>query len=241
MVIEMIDRNYCVYKHTSPYGKVYIGITCQEPIKRWKYGWGYKNNHHFDSAIQKYGWDNFTHEILHTNLTQDEASVKEQELIAKYQSNNPEFGYNISSGGHCGREGVPQSDEVKQKISEANKGRLTGEKNHLYGVRRYKEENPFYGKHHSEKTKEKLSNLHKGKKMSDNFKKKISEVMIGKNNPKAKITLQYDLNMNLIHIWDYAKLAADTLNIKKSGITSCCRGERKTYKGYIWKYKDDEC
>lgn len=237
----MEERSYYIYKHTSPYGKVYIGMTCQEPIKRWKYGWGYKNNHHFDSAIQKYGWDNFEHEILFTGLTQDEASIKERELIEKYKSNNPEFGYNISSGGYGGREGVPQSDEAKRKVSEANKGRFAGEKNYFYNIHRCQEENPFYGKHHSEETKAKLSNLRSGEKKSDDFKRKISKATTGENNPKAKTTLQYDLNMNLIRIWDYAKLAANTLNIQKSGITSCCRGDRKTYKGYIWRYQDDEC
>jgi group I intron endonuclease len=236
----MEERNYCVYKHTSPYGKVYIGMTCQEPTKRWKYGWGYKNNQHFDSAIQKYGWNNFEHEILYTDLTQDQASVKEQELIEKYQSNNPEFGYNISSGGYGGREGVPQNDEAKRKISEANKGRLLGEKNHLYGVRKYREENPFYGKHHTEETKEKLSKIHKGTKHTEEAKQKISKSMYGKNNPRAKKVLQYDLDMNLIQVWDYVKLAAKTLNIVDNYIIACCKGNKEAYKGYIWKYADTE-
>ena len=34
----MEERNYIVYKHTSPSNKVYIGITKQKPYKRWKYG-----------------------------------------------------------------------------------------------------------------------------------------------------------------------------------------------------------
>lgn len=29
------NNQYCVYKHTSPSGKCYIGITRQNPIKRW--------------------------------------------------------------------------------------------------------------------------------------------------------------------------------------------------------------
>lgn len=239
MANKMEDRSYYIYKHTSPYGKVYIGMTCQEPIKRWKYGWGYKNNYHFNSAIQKYGWDNFEHEILYAGLTQDEASAKEQELIEKYNSNNPKFGYNISSGGHGGREGVPQNDDAKRKISEANKGRLSGEKNHLYGVRRFQEENPFYGKHHSEETKEKLSKLRSGEKKPDDFKTKISKAVSGKNNPRAKKVSQYDLDMNLIKTWDYLKLAANTLNITEKDIRNCCKGTRESYKGYIWKYEKD--
>lgn len=90
---------YIVYKHTSPCNKVYIGITSQSPEKRWQNGRGYIKNNHFWNAIQKYGWDNFKHEILYDNLTKEEACQKEIELIALYNSNNREYGYNISLGG----------------------------------------------------------------------------------------------------------------------------------------------
>ena len=32
----------CVYKHTSPSNKVYIGMTTVQPEERWNNGWGYK-------------------------------------------------------------------------------------------------------------------------------------------------------------------------------------------------------
>ena len=48
--------------------------------------------------------------------------------------------------------GIPKSEEAKRKMSESRKGKYTGENN------------SFYGKHHSEKTKEKLSKIHQGKK-----------------------------------------------------------------------------
>lgn len=35
-------KNYCVYKHTTPSKKVYIGMTGQDPEKRWRNGSGYK-------------------------------------------------------------------------------------------------------------------------------------------------------------------------------------------------------
>lgn len=35
-------KSYTVYKHTSPSGKVYIGITCRKPEYRWNHGKGYK-------------------------------------------------------------------------------------------------------------------------------------------------------------------------------------------------------
>lgn len=35
-------NSYTVYKHTSPSGKVYIGITKKKPEYRWNHGRGYK-------------------------------------------------------------------------------------------------------------------------------------------------------------------------------------------------------
>lgn len=73
--------NYTVYIHTSPIGKVYIGITKMNPIRRWANGLGYKNCSHFFNAILKYGWDNIRHEILFTGLSKEEAEQKEIEFI----------------------------------------------------------------------------------------------------------------------------------------------------------------
>lgn len=95
----MNDKKYVVYLHTSPSNKKYIGITCQEPNQRWRNGNGYKNNQYFYRAIQKYGWNNFKHEILFENLSHDDACNKEVELIDKFQSSDKEYGYNITKGG----------------------------------------------------------------------------------------------------------------------------------------------
>lgn len=69
------EKKFCVYKHTNRInGKVYIGITSQKVQERWgSQGQKYKGSTYFYHAIQKYGWDNFDHEILFTNLTQAEA------------------------------------------------------------------------------------------------------------------------------------------------------------------------
>lgn len=95
-------KNYIVYKHTCPDGKVYIGITSMNSIERWgKNGKGYKGQL-FGKVISKYGWDNIKHEILFTDLTKEEAERKEIELIKKYKCNMFNYGYNVKSGGHCG-------------------------------------------------------------------------------------------------------------------------------------------
>lgn len=86
-------NSYFLYKHTNQInGKVYIGIT-NDISRRWRnQGIEYKphssNTSRFWNAIQKYGWNNFKHEILISNLTAQEACKKEIEYIAKYDSTN---------------------------------------------------------------------------------------------------------------------------------------------------------
>lgn len=90
---------YSVYMHTSPSGKRYIGITKQKPEQRWGKGRNYKSNSYFTSAINKYGWNNFKHEILFEVESLAEAKELEIQLIAHYKSDERKYGYNISKGG----------------------------------------------------------------------------------------------------------------------------------------------
>lgn len=95
-----MDKYYFVYKHTSPEGKVYIGITSQHsPESRWGPGGsGYKGNVAFWYDIQRLGWDNFKHEILASGLKEHEALHMESELIHLYRATKPENGYNLDAG-----------------------------------------------------------------------------------------------------------------------------------------------
>ena len=106
---------YSVYMHTTPSGKRYIGITCQDPKIRWGNGSNYKKQPYFSNAIKKFGWNNIKHEVLYTALTKEEAEQKERELIAFYNSADRKYGYNIDLGGKSkGR----CSEETRKKISE---------------------------------------------------------------------------------------------------------------------------
>ena len=102
-----MNRNYCIYKHTNKINhKVYIGMTNNHK-RRWaNNGKEYEpkegRNSRFWSAIQKYGWDGFTHEILITGLSLKEAENAEIKAIAKYDSTNRYKGYNIAKGGNGG-------------------------------------------------------------------------------------------------------------------------------------------
>lgn len=107
--------------------KVYIGQTVQDYLQdRWKNGKGYKTCYYFYNAIQKYGWDNFEHIVLeqNENWTQEELNNKEKYYIAKYKSNNPEYGYNITDGGaNISPNALPKAIEWMKQHPEFGKAR----------------------------------------------------------------------------------------------------------------------
>ena len=82
----MEEKNFYIYKHTNLINnKIYIGQTCQKPENRWGIeGKNYINNSEFHNDIKKYGWNNFSHEILYSNLSLKEADQIEIDLIKKY-------------------------------------------------------------------------------------------------------------------------------------------------------------
>jgi hypothetical protein len=144
-----MNRNYKLYVHIVPNGKRYYGITGTKPKYRWNHGKGYDKNKHFASAIKKYGWNNIQHIILHEGLDKEEAGELEQYMIQWYNTNNPNYGYNISLGGETGNGlygeshpyyGKHLSEEHRQKISESHKGKI-----------------------HSDEAKQKMSEKQKGK------------------------------------------------------------------------------
>ena len=131
----MKEKKFLVYKHTSPVGKIYIGQTCQAINKRFRNGEGYVGSSHFYCAIQKYGWNNFSHEIISDNLTKSEADWLEIYMIEYYNSNNPEYGYNMANGGNtCA--GTKRTEVFKKRLSEINAGKTLSEE-HRHKISEY--------------------------------------------------------------------------------------------------------
>ena len=94
-------QTWCVYMHTFPNQKRYIGITCMQPARRWgKDGRGYKGQSVIWNAIQEFGWENIRHEIMFYYLTENEAKQKEEELIMEYNTTSEEYGYNVLGVDH---------------------------------------------------------------------------------------------------------------------------------------------
>lgn len=113
--------NYSVYKHTNLINnKSYIGITSQKCENRWGLnGKGYELQPKFYHAIQKYGWDNFQHDILYTNLDKETALKIEANLIQTY--NTIKNGYNVSPYGNVESKRIIclTTQEIFDSITEA--------------------------------------------------------------------------------------------------------------------------
>lgn len=216
-------NNYTVYKHISPSGKVYIGITSKNPVKRWRGGSGYSTNPYFSKAIKKYGWENFRHEIICTEMTKEEAEAKEIELIAFFRSAEHDKGYNIQNGGSSNGK---HSEETKAKIGRANKGR-----------------NQFmYGKHHSEEAKRKIAEHRIGTHLTEETKRKISIAHKGKKHSleatekRAKACQKKVICKELNKTFDSVKEAGEFAGVVPPSISACLKGKVKTSGGYHWEY-----
>ena len=176
---------WTVYMHKCPNNKVYIGITSTTTNRRWNNGKSYSGSRYFNNAIHKYGWDNIEHTILYENLTKDEACQKEIELIQKYKSNNPDYGYNLSAGGDCGNYGHKQSKEFCQMMSQLHKGKIVSEET------REKIRKGNTGKKMKPESIEKTAAAHRGKPLSEEHKAKISNALKGrKNGPRSEESIR---------------------------------------------------
>ena len=209
-------KNWCVYKHQSPSGKVYIGITSQKAENRWGHGSNYRRNQYFYSAIKKYGWENIIHEVLFKNLDKQSAIQKEVELIALYRSNDQRYGYNLTSGGESG---TRLSEETRRKLSEAHKGKKLG---------------PC-----SEMRKRRISQSNKGKKKPHVGVPRSAECRKRNSIAHSKNVLQYTNTGDFVAEYISGKQASQKTGISASHISHVCKGLRKTAGGYYWKFKNN--
>lgn len=221
---------YCVYKHTNKLnGKVYIGITSRDPVSRWgNMGKNYKTSPHFYFSICKYGWDNFDHDILYIGLTKEDACAKEIELISFYRSNNPLFGYNMTSGGDC----PTMSTESRAKLSKS----MLGNKNGL-GIPCSKEKaskisRSQIGKVVSAETRIKQSIAAKSRHVPCSIEK-IEKL----RNNYPYMRMVYCIETGIVY--KSIQSCARELGLHASLVTKVCRNKLKSTGGYHLRYCDD--
>lgn len=223
----MNDKSWSVYIHTNKSnGKVYVGISANIS-RRWR-GDGSEylaKKSPFASAIKKYGWNGFSHDIIASNLTLSEANRMEQRLISEFKSNINRFGhrygYNQTDGGD-GTAGFPQNGE----------------------------KNPFWNRHHSNETKERLSHANAGKFVKEKSAKYGIPLTIGqKEQISASLKLWYSQHKSsscksVLCISDgtwfsSVIMAAEHYKIPSNEISAVCLGKRLSAHGLKFTYSPD--
>ncbi len=145
---------------------------------------------HLQRAWNKYGEENFYFNIIYSGLTNEEASEKEEDLI----NLNYETLYNISKKSDGGDliSYHPNRNEIVEKITASVRRRYEEypELKDEYSIKFSGKGNPMYGKHHSEKAKQKMSKtrLENPQEYCEERRKRISDLRneTYKNNPEIK-------------------------------------------------------
>lgn len=244
MEAQYVSNMWSVYRHTSPSGKVYIGITKRKPEYRWNNGKGYLDTEKdgkykqpiFANAIIKYGWDNIKHEILLREQPEKAAKYAEQYLIRFYKMLG--ISYNVTDGGdgtlgvHTKRS-VEYVEKMRQRVKSA--GAWKGSKNPNYGGKLHTGRS---GWKHTDSAKMKMSISRKGKtlNLSEETKEKFRIIVRQRCN---KAVGQLDMNGNLIKTFESAVSAALFYGKGKTvanHISECCRGQRRKCLTYKWIY-----
>ena len=210
----------CIYKLTSPSGKIYIGQT-QCLYLRFRDYRKPKANEYLMKAILKYGLKNISVEILEKDLPLNKLDKREQfylDILHPFNDN----GYNICKEASTTR-GRKRPKDERNKISEFAKTRIG-------------ELNGFYGKTHTEETKKLIGRKSSNKTLT---KKHIESFCgAGQDSVKRKVKMIDAKTNKILKIWDSIKEASDNTNALRSTITAVCRGYsgRKTAGGYKWEY-----
>ena len=207
-------KRYVIYKHISPSKKYYIGQTCQNCVRRW----GTNGRNYlvlnqtggfvysiFANTILKYGWDNFEHLILYSDLTKEEADILEKKLIQEAKELG--LSYNVAEGGTGRESGFHHDLATRESISKSLTGRTL-----------------------TEEHKQRISNSNKGKRRSQETREKISK-------SKSSSVAMYSKTGEYIRSFNSLTEAADFLMKTPGHISKCCKGERKSAYGYVWKYE----
>ena len=190
-----MERKSGIYMWTSPSGKSYIGQSVNLQRRKcafFRFGVSY-GGQKINRARKKYNNKRYWKYKVLEYCDIDDLDEREEYYISLY--NTMRKGYNCESGGN---ENKIVSDEVKRKLSEAKKG----------------ENNPMYGKHCDDETKDKIR--------------------LRRN----KAVVQYTKEGEFIAEYESALVAKNITGIDSSNISKCCLGKFKSAGGFKWAYKN---
>ena len=259
------NKKHLIYKATSPSGKVYVGKTISEltiRIKKHNYNAIAQNRQWlFSKAIRKYGIENIKFEIIETVYGNALTNIRETFWIRQNQSNDRNFGYNLTGGGE-GRSWLNEESEINRvaNITLALNKPETKLKLSVSTTANWNKEE--YRNNVTEKTKATRGTIESRQKTSDAsrkwydegdgraimsaaVKKRYSNPTVGKLQSKKSREKQrreilcFDLDGNYIDTFYNNMEAAENLNIPQCGISSVLSGRFGQTRGYIFKLKSD--
>ena len=246
------DTDYLVYRHITPNGKNYIGITHQRAERRWQNGKGYETQSRFWKAIKKYGWETIRHEIVAENLSEEEACKLEDSLIKQYNSTDPKYGYNTYEGGNSGRSLVmpviqyfhEEPVNFFESISNAAKAlHVTSGavRNYISGqvkIPGYRFET--LPEMHRYNISDELYNIHTPEHLGirEITKAQVSKKTIQRNKSRIKAVNQYDLEGH--YIKTFKSIDAAKQSVPGAGAISRVLNEKDSVSqssgGFQWRY-----
>lgn len=223
-------KHMIIYKITNKINnKSYVGQTTQKISERWrKHLKSTTKCTAMHNAIQKYGKESFTVEIVCTCISKEDLNEKESYYIKLFNTLSP-HGYNLKEGGSTNF----YSHEARLRMSESTKG----EKAYWYGVRG--KDNPNFGLKRSDETKKILSDLYKGKKLEEIYGEEKAKIMKEK---QTKIRMKPVICLNTGIVYPSLKDAALFFETDPKSIRKVIKKERNDLRGLKFSYyKDITC
>ena len=237
-----MENNYYIYCYTNKInGKKYVGQTKHlKEIRSGVNGWKYQRCPRFWSAIQKYGWDNFSYSVLKTDLTLEEANYWEQYYISIYHTwvDDPLCnGYNISKGGFNTVHSKETINKMRESHKKENLSQQTLDKMSKAAKQRFID--------HPE-LKEKVRQINLGKHLSKEQRHKMSESQKKRYQKPEEIENRSKLSKKKVRcieqniIYDSIQESAKAVGLSSGcDIGRVCSGKRKTAGGYHWEFVID--
>jgi group I intron endonuclease len=212
-----------------------------------------KDNDYFTSGklikevVAKYGIQNFKREILEYIQDMDIINEREKYWIQYYNTYKGK-GYNLTPGGDGGILGLKRSEDTKKKIGMKNSGPNPNKKRS--DEFKQKISNALKGRIQSDKSKQLISKALTNKLKSEEHKQALrkpksikhqhsKEHIDKRTKVLRKQVAQYTLDDKLIKIYLSITEASLLTSSNISDISNCCQGKQKTSKGYKWKYHNE--